>query len=183
MSPTATPIGAVDAASWRSATRISGRRRSRAAGSPTAVISGSGGNSVAESVRPAARSGSRPVSTLEAVMERGIGGLQGIDGRQGRAQLRSGARGIQLGAAAGVQPRVGESNVCLLVLDVATRHRQLILCAAQLEVGARDFRDDRDLGIMEARFGPLEVGVAGFALPRRTRPNRSSSQVASKPAS
>ena len=86
-------------------------------------------------------------------------------------------------------PRPASSRACgeferlLLVLDVAARDGELRLLAAQLEVGTGDFRDDRDLRVVQAGFRALELRALRASIPRRTPPKRSSSQVASKPAS
>ena len=146
----ATPTRAVEAASWRSATRMSGRRRSRPAGSPTAVICGS----VRQLARrvPAASSsalGSRPVSTLRRWMERAMAASSGPmvasvpDSCDWAREVSSSV------------PRPASSRTwvsCSVSRWLSTLRRataSCVCCTAQLEVGARHLRGDRHLRVAQ----------------------------------
>src|SRR5258706_546571 len=92
-----------------------------------------------------------------------IGGrVERADGRERGAELRLGARGIQFGAAAGIQPDGGELQSLLLVIDVAPGDRKLSLQATQFKVGAGDFRRHNDLRVAQSGLGALPLGMAGF---------------------
>src|SRR5258705_2464228 len=92
-----------------------------------------------------------------------IGGrVERADGRERGAELRLGARGIQFGAAAGIQPDGGELQSLLLVIDVAPGDRKLSLQATQFKVGAGDFRRHNDLRVAQSGLGALHLGMAGF---------------------
>ena len=158
----ATPTSAVEAASWRSATRMSGRRRSSAAGSPTALICGSSGQLPGRRSRSAQRVGLAAGQHAQAMDRARDRRLQRPDGRQRGGELRLRARGVELCTAAGVEPRLRELERLLLVLDVAPRDRQPRLLTAQLEVGARHFGDDRNLRVAQAGFGSLQLRALCF---------------------
>ena len=98
-------------------------------------------------------------------------------------QLRLRARGVELGAAAGVEPDLREIERRLLVHDVAARDVELLLLAAQFEVGARDFGRDDHLHVAAVRLRSAPRSALLASSPRRTPPKKSSSQNASKPAS
>ena len=61
------------------------------------------------------------------------------DGAERGGKLRLRARRVELRAAAGLESHLREVQRGLLVRDVAARDVELLLLAAQLEVGARDF--------------------------------------------
>ena len=77
-------------------------------------------------------------------------------------QLRLRARGVELGAAAGVEPDLREIERGLLVRDVAAGDVELQLLAAQFEVGARDFGGHDHLHVLQRGFLGAEFGTAGF---------------------
>ncbi len=52
-----------------------------------------------------------------------------------------------------------------MVLDVAASDGQLVLCAAQLEICARHFRDDRHLRVVQIGLRPLQLGMRRFVFP------------------
>ena len=76
------------------------------------------------------------------------------DGAERRGQLRLRARGVELRAAAGIEPDLREIERGLLVRDVAARDVELLLLAAQLEVGARDFGGHDDLRVAQRCLAP-----------------------------
>jgi hypothetical protein len=91
------------------------------------------------------------------------------DGRLERRDLRASARelrlcprGVELGSPAGIEPHLGEVERGALVRDVATRDIELLLLAAQLEVGASDFGGHDHLRIAQARFGGAHLGARRF---------------------
>ena len=110
------------------------------------------------------------------------GRFKGRDGAERAAQLGLRLRGVELGAAAGVQARGGEVQRLALVLDVPARDVELALLAAQLEVRTGHFRDDDDLRVVQLGFRGARSALRASML-RRMRPKKSSSHTASKPAS
>ena len=78
---------------------------------------------------------------------------------------------------------VRDAQRLALILGVALCDFEPLLRAAQLEVVARDFSRDADLRAVHAGFGRLHVAPSCASTLRRTRPKKSSSQNASKPAS
>jgi hypothetical protein len=84
------------------------------------------------------------------------------DRAAGRGQLRLGARRIELGAAAGVEPRLGEVESRSLVRDVTARDVELLLLAAQLEVRARDFGGHGDERVAPFGFDGAELRIGGL---------------------
>ena len=88
--------------------------------------------------------------------------LERRDGAERAGQLRLRARGVELGAAAGIEPRLGEIQRRLLVHHVALRDVELLLEAAQLEVGARHLGRHDDLRIALGRLDGAELRVAGL---------------------
>src|SRR6185312_852862 len=101
----------------------------------------------------------------QAMDRAGDRGLQGRNGREGRAQLRLRTGGVELGAASGTEALGGDAQTLALVLYVATGNRKLVLRAPQLEVGARDLGDDRYLRVTQIGLGSLQVSACGFVLP------------------
>ena len=89
-------------------------------------------------------------------------GFERADGAERGAQLRLGARGVELGAAAGFEAHLRQIQRRLLVRDVAARDVELLLLATQFEVGARDLRRDDDLRVALRGFDSAELRVAGF---------------------
>ena len=104
----ATPTRAVAPASSRSAMRMSGRRRSRPAGSPTGTMPGSGGRFCGGASSARSAPGSRPTSTDRRWIERATAASSGAMVPSVARQLRLRARGVELGAAAGVEPHLRE---------------------------------------------------------------------------
>ena len=151
--------------------RMSGRRRSRPAGSPTGTMPGSGGRSCGGASSARSAPGSRPTSTREPMDGTRDGRFERRDGAERRAQLRLRARGVELGAAAGIEPHLREIERGLLVRDVAACHVELLLLAAQLEIGARDFGGDDHLRI--ARAASTAPSSALLASSRGARRRRS----------
>ena len=95
-------------------------------------------------------------------MERATAASSGRDGAERRGELRLRARGVELGAAAGIETHLRELERRLLVRDVAARHVELLLLAAQLEVGARDFGRHDHLHVVQRGFLGAEIGTACF---------------------
>ena len=152
ISAIAMPTRAVAPASWRSAMRMSGRRRSRSAGSPTAVIVGSGGRSVAGASSARSAPGSRPDQHAQAMDRARHRGFERPDRAECARQLRLRARRVELRAAAGIEQYLARAPACrLLVRDVAARHVELLLEATQLEVGTGHFGGHADLRIVQRR--------------------------------
>ena len=148
----ATPTRAVEAASWRSATRMSGRRRSSPAGSPTAVICGSCRQLARRCQRGHRAHWARGREHGEAV--NGARHLAPRAVRWWRASCDSCAWAREVSSSV---PRPASSRACVssqrlaLVVDVALRDGELRLLAAQLEVGARHLGGHRYLGIAQRR--------------------------------
>ncbi len=141
---------------------MSGRWRSRWTGSPTAVHLRHGGQVCGQCKFSAQRARVAPGEHAEAVDGARDGRFERCDRRAGSGQLRRGAGGVELGAAAGIEPRPGEFQRLVLVGDVAARHRQALLVAAQFEVAARQLCGNGYLCILQGGFGCLQVRVAGF---------------------
>ena len=90
------------------------------------------------------------------------GRFQRPDAAQRARQLRLCARRVELGAAAGVEPRVGDVQRFLLVDHVAAGDVQLLLLAAQFEVGARDFGRHGDQRVTACGLDRAELCIAGL---------------------
>jgi hypothetical protein len=94
-------MSALAAASWRSAMRISGRLRSRLAGSPTATLAGGSGSGAGVASVASSAPGSCPVSTanwsISTVMSARLGaiafGLGGLAAGLRQRLFRRGAAG------------------------------------------------------------------------------------------
>ena len=95
-------------------------------------------------------------------MDRATAASSGADGAERGAQLCLCARRVELGAAAGVETHLRQIERRLLVGHVAARDIELLLLAAQLEVGARDFRRHDHLRVALRGFDGAELRVAGF---------------------
>src|SRR6185312_4976572 len=65
----------------------------------------------------------------QAMDRAGDRGLQGRNGREGRAQLRLRTGGVELGAASGTEALGGDAQTLALVLYIATGNRKLVLRA------------------------------------------------------
>src|SRR3546814_16816738 len=81
-------------------------------------------------------------------------------------ELRAGALLVELGTATVLQTRVGVLQCAELVLGIALCDRITRLCAAQLEVGARDFGSDADLRAVQVGGQRLLIGATCFVLAR-----------------
>ena len=97
--------------------------------------------------------------------------------RQRGLQLRACARGVELGAAAGVEARLHQAQRFALVLGVVAGDAQAFLQATQFDVAARDLADDRDLQrVQVGRGGPglgaLRLDVAAHATEQVELPAR-----------
>ncbi len=84
-------------------------------------------------------------------------GLERRDLRAGALELRLRLRDIELRSAALLEQRVGEVERCGLVLGVARRHLELLLQAAQLDVGAPDLGGDRHDDVAQRLFIAADV--------------------------
>src|SRR5882757_2674355 len=89
-------------------------------------------------------------------------GFKGCDGAERGTELCLCTRGVELGATARVQARIGQVQSALLVRHVPTRHIELALLAAQLEIGAGDFGDDDELRVVQIRLRGAQVRIASL---------------------
>ena len=92
------------------------------------------------------------------------------DRRERGLHLRGGAGGVERGAATGVEPRLHELQRARLVVRVAASDGELRLRTAQLEVVARDFRDDRQHDVVAGSHGCLRLRPRGLVLAAHAAP-------------
>ena len=177
----ATPICAVAAANWRSAPRMSGRRRSRSDGSPTGTFGGAAGIGATVANSASSAPGCLSQEYAEAMDRRLKPLFQSRDLSFRLGQNGGGLLGIEIAGEAMLETVASQCDSVLLGFDVLPRDCQPTLEAARLDVIASYFRDQSHLGVCRLNTAAA-MPASAASTPRRVPPNTSNSQEASNPA-
>ena len=152
----ATPMRAVAAAYSRSATRTSGTARQHVAGVADRQGRGDRREALRRRRRCRARPGARRAARRAGIRWRWPGSAAAA---AAPAPRRGGPRAGHVLLRRRRRPAgaLGRCTVCLLVLDVATVSSELWRRA--VEVVARDFGQQADLGVVQRGFAGAEIGA------------------------
>ena len=158
----ATPMRAHWAAAWSSALRMSGRRRSRSAGMPTATSSGASGMAERSPSRRSRLRGRHAEQGAERVLGLPEAGLDLGNGGLGAPQLGERLLHVALAGGPALETGLGDPQAFFLNDHVVPGDPQALLEGADEHVGARHVGREAHQGIVVGGDGPEEVRILGL---------------------